>query len=142
MRAGRRWSGVVALPPAGGGWTFNGRLRDQKLHAAIDSIGEETCTIIAAIRPPTPTRPARKAGWCLQDVRSALYLLCDPTLIKLVRTPAGVVDLVQGFAEVVGDGVGGGDEVLVGLDLDGAVTAGGADRTCGWTSRWCALSNG
>jgi len=31
------------------------------------------------------------------------------TLIKLVRTPADVVDLGQGFAEVVGDRVSGGD---------------------------------
>jgi hypothetical protein len=48
-----------------------------------------------------------------------------PTFIKLVRTPASVVDLGEGFAEVVGERVGSGDDVGAGLDLDGAVTAGG-----------------
>ena len=37
-------------------------------------------------------------------------------------------DVVEGLAEVVGQGVGGGDGVLAGLDLDGAVTAGGGDE--------------
>jgi hypothetical protein len=31
------------------------------------------------------------------------------------------VDAVEGFMEVVGQGVGGGDDVVIGLDLDGAV---------------------
>ena len=34
-------------------------------------------------------------------------------------------DRVDGLAEVVGQGVGGGDDVVSGLDLDGAVAAGG-----------------
>lgn len=42
------------------------------------------------------------------------------------------VDRVDGVAQVVGDGAGGGDEVLACLDLDGAIAAGGlaepADR--------------
>jgi hypothetical protein len=33
-------------------------------------------------------------------------------------------DLDEGCAEVVGDGVGGGDDVVAGMNLDGAVTAG------------------
>jgi hypothetical protein len=36
------------------------------------------------------------------------------------------VHTVEGLVEVVGQGVGGGDSVRVGLDLDGA--AGGADE--------------
>jgi hypothetical protein len=31
------------------------------------------------------------------------------------------VDAVEGFVEVAGQGVGGGDDVVTGLDLDGAV---------------------
>jgi hypothetical protein len=42
-----------------------------------------------------------------------------------VHTSAGPVDGVEGLAEVVGEGVGGGDGVLAGLDLNGAVAAGG-----------------
>jgi hypothetical protein len=43
--------------------------------------------------------------------------------------PSGIaVDAVEGFMEVVGQGVGGGDDVVTGLDLDGAVAAGGADE--------------
>jgi hypothetical protein len=34
-----------------------------------------------------------------------------------------VVDAVEGLAEVVGQGVGGGDGVRAGLDFDGAVGA-------------------
>jgi hypothetical protein len=52
----------------------------------------------------------------------------NPTFIKLVRTSAGVVDHGEGVAEVVGQGVGGGDGVRAGLDLDGAVTARGLDE--------------
>jgi pimeloyl-ACP methyl ester carboxylesterase len=47
----------------------------------------------------------------------------DPTWAKLVRTAPGVVDAVEGLAEVVGHGVGG-DETLAGFDLDGSVAAG------------------
>jgi hypothetical protein len=54
--------------------------------------------------------------------------LSYPTLIKLVRPWAGVIDLGQGCPEVVGYGVGGGDGVGAGLDGDGAVAAGGADE--------------
>jgi len=50
------------------------------------------------------------------------------TWLNLVRKSAGLVDGVEGLAEVVGDGVGGGDDVLAGLDLDLAVAAGGLDE--------------
>jgi len=33
------------------------------------------------------------------------------------------MDAVEGSVEVVGQGVGRGDDVVAGLDLDGAVTA-------------------
>ena len=49
------------------------------------------------------------------------------TLLKLVSTRLAV-DAVEGFAEVGGQGVGGGDGVVAGLDFDGAVAAGGADE--------------
>jgi hypothetical protein len=42
-----------------------------------------------------------------------------------VRTAA---DGVECLSEVVGDGVGGGDRLLPGLDLDGAVAAGRLDE--------------
>jgi hypothetical protein len=38
------------------------------------------------------------------------------------------VDAVEGLVEVRGRGVGGVDDVVSGLDLDGAVVAGGADE--------------
>ena len=43
------------------------------------------------------------------------HLICD----NVVRTRS-TVDVVVGLAEVVGQGVGGGDGVLAGLDVDGA----------------------
>src|SRR6185437_15180072 len=51
----------------------------------------------------------------------------DPTSLKLVRTWV-VVNAIEGAAEVVGQGVGGGDGVVAGLDLDGLVAAGSADE--------------
>jgi hypothetical protein len=39
-----------------------------------------------------------------------------------------VVDAVEGIAEVVEQGFGGGDGVVADLDLDGLVAAGGADK--------------
>jgi hypothetical protein len=46
-----------------------------------------------------------------------------PSWAKLVHTSAGAVDGVEGLAEVVRDGFGGGDGVLSGLDLNGAAVA-------------------
>jgi hypothetical protein len=45
-----------------------------------------------------------------------------------VRTRLAV-DAVEGLAEVVGERVGGGDDVRTGLDLDGAVAAGSVDES-------------
>jgi hypothetical protein len=45
-----------------------------------------------------------------------------------VRKSAIGVDGVEGLAEIVGERVGGGDGLPTGLDLDGAVAAGGADE--------------
>src|SRR6185437_12280763 len=50
-----------------------------------------------------------------------------PDLAHLVRTWFAV-DLVEGLAEVVGQGLGGGDGLGSGLDLDGAIAAGGPDE--------------
>jgi len=38
------------------------------------------------------------------------------------------VDAAEGLMQVAGQGVGGGDCVVTGLDLDSAVAAGGADE--------------
>ena len=61
----------------------------------------------------------------------ALLGVQDPTLLKLVRTRL-TVDAVEGFAEVGGQGVGGGDGVVSGLDFDGAV----ARTRLNWAERW------
>src|SRR5215469_5929995 len=45
-------------------------------------------------------------------------------LAHLVHT-GSIVDRVEGLTEVVGDGVGGGEDVVAGLDPNGAVAAGG-----------------
>jgi hypothetical protein len=45
-----------------------------------------------------------------------------------VHTVPGGVDGVEGLAEVVGQGVGSGDRLPPGLDLDGALAAGGLDE--------------
>ena len=46
------------------------------------------------------------------------------TSLTLVRTQI-VVDAVEGVAEVIGQGVGGGEGMDSGLDVDGLVAAGG-----------------
>jgi len=48
--------------------------------------------------------------------------------LKLVRTSAAAGDGVEGLAEVVGEGIGSGDRLLSGLNLDGAVSAGGLGK--------------
>ena len=45
-----------------------------------------------------------------------------------MRTSVAAADGVEGLAEVVGERVGGGDGLLSGLDLNGAVAAGGLDE--------------
>jgi hypothetical protein len=52
----------------------------------------------------------------------------DLSWLKLVRTSAAAGDGVEGLAEVVGERVGGGDGLPSGLDLYGAVGAGGLDE--------------
>jgi hypothetical protein len=49
----------------------------------------------------------------------------NPSRAKFARKPTGAVDGVEGLAEVVGEGAGGGDDVLAGLGLNGAVAPGG-----------------
>jgi hypothetical protein len=63
----------------------------------------------------------------IEDARHARRL--DPSWLNLVHRPIGVVDRVECLAEVVGDGVGGGDGVRPGLDLDDAVAAGSLDES-------------
>jgi hypothetical protein len=53
---------------------------------------------------------------------------------KLVRTRSAV-DVIEGLAEVVGQWVRCGDGVLAGLDLDGAVAAGGLDELANGPAR-------
>jgi hypothetical protein len=45
-----------------------------------------------------------------------------------VRTSAAAGDGVEGLAEVVGERIGSGDRLLSGLNLDGAVSAGGLGK--------------
>jgi hypothetical protein len=47
---------------------------------------------------------------------------------KRTRLGSFSAQRVEGLAEVVGDGVGGGEDVVAGLDFDGAVSAGGSDE--------------
>jgi hypothetical protein len=44
-------------------------------------------------------------------------------IIPLAHASAGAADGVEGLAEIVGERIGGGDDVLAGLNLNGAVTA-------------------
>jgi len=48
--------------------------------------------------------------------------------VILVRNSVVAVDGVEGLVQVVGEGVGGDDGLPSGLDLDGAVAAGGLDE--------------
>jgi hypothetical protein len=52
----------------------------------------------------------------------------DPSWLKLVRTSAAAGNGFEGLAQVVGEGVGGGDGLPSGPDLDGAVSAGCLDE--------------
>ena len=64
----------------------------------------------------------------MTDCAQACIADTDLSWLKLVRKSAGVVDSVEGLAEVVRGGVGGGYGLLSGLDLDLAVAAGGLDE--------------
>src|SRR5262249_12861899 len=97
-----------------------------------------------AINLPVEAKPADLPARCLDTISLAphelqglrrgaawswgVYGKCDDpddlTSLKLARTQI-VVDAVEGVTEVVGEGVGGGDDVGSGLDFDGLVAAGG-----------------
>ncbi len=62
---------------------------------------------------------------CKSDPLAKGYDLTCDNLVRACR----VVDRIDGLAQVVGDGVGGGDGVRSGLDLDGAVAAGCLDES-------------
>ena len=52
------------------------------------------------------------------------------------------MDAVESFMEVVGQGVGGGDDVVTGLDFDRVIAAGGPDELPARTrQRACAATN-
>ena len=103
-------------------------------------VWQHTAELYREPRSPRSPRHARPPRWrvlgaaaVLAIARAAGTLLgerlgparrYDPTF-RLVRTTPGVVDLGEGCAEVGGEGVGRGDEVVAGLDLDGSVAAGG-----------------
>jgi hypothetical protein len=76
------------------------------------------------LKIPDVADAARRAKACRQIERSQSH----PSWLNLVRRSAGVVDRAEGLAQVVGERVGGGDGVRPGLDLDGAVAAGGLDE--------------
>jgi hypothetical protein len=77
--------------------------------------------LLIAPNAPLPAIPALPAEVTHVWTMSAW----NPTSAKLVRISAGAVDGIEGLAEVVGEGVGGSDGVLPGLDLNGAVSPGG-----------------
>jgi hypothetical protein len=52
----------------------------------------------------------------------------DPSWLKLVRTSAAAGNGFEGLAEIVGEGVDGGDGLPSGLDLYGPVAAGGLNE--------------
>ena len=62
------------------------------------------------------------------DPTSTFLPVSAPSWAILVRKSAIGVDGVEGLTEIVGERVGGGDGLPTGLDLDGAVAAGGADE--------------
>ena len=64
-------------------------------------------------------------AWALAPGASLHSL--KPELAQLVRSGI-VVDAAEGLVDVSGQRVGGGDLLVSGLDLDGAVAAGGADE--------------
>src|ERR1700728_3865879 len=83
--------------------------------------------------PPLGAHPRldRVAAATFEQLSAALVFLSvfEPdaflSWLNLVRKSVGGVDGVEGLAEVVWEGVGGGDRVPAGLDLDLAVAAGG-----------------
>jgi hypothetical protein len=72
--------------------------------------------------------PGSAGGDLLAGDESVVEPPVDLSWAILVRKSVGAVDGVEGLAQVVGNGVGGGDRLLAGLDLDLAVAAGGLDE--------------
>ena len=89
-------------------------------YIAADEPGRRALLAGVVDREPLPTAAAVGAWITPRDI--------NPTSATLVRKSAGAFDRFEGLAEVVGDSVGGGDGVRAGLDLDGAVAAGGTDE--------------
>ena len=67
---------------------------------------------------------------CPAHASPRYQMWCPPEWATLVRKSVGAVEDVEGLAQVVGDGVGSGDGLPSGLDLDDAIAAGGLDD-CG-----------
>ena len=77
----------------------------------------------AVLYLPVAPHPGRQGGGIGVAVAGN-----DPSWLKLVRTSAAAGDGFEGLAEVAGQGVGGGDGLPSGPDLDGAIAAGGANE--------------
>ena len=78
--------------------------------------------------PGGPCRPWGSHLARYQRANRRGLLSYDPSWLRLVRTSAAAGNGFEGLSEVVGEGVGGGDGLSSGLDLDGAVAAGGLDE--------------
>jgi hypothetical protein len=89
--------------------------------------GQEMQAAAAADDPGTG-RELLSAGEHHAVLAGQLSPAVAPTWLRLVRTSGCLADGVEGLAEVVWDGVGGGDRAGACLDRDGAVAAGGADE--------------
>jgi hypothetical protein len=107
----------------------------------------EFCRYLRTLYPPTiriaiicdnfsphlTTRKDKRVGqWAAASNTEIAYTPTNSswlnlTSLTLVRTQI-VVDSVEGVAEVVGQGVGGGEGMDSGLDVDGFVAAGGLDE--------------
>lgn len=78
----------------------------------------------SVIQPMPIALPRALPDHCLSEAKRAIqqswaYL----TSATLVRKPAGAVDRFEGLTAFIEEGVGGGDGVRPGLDLDGSVAA-------------------
>lgn len=107
----------------GGGWV--GMPRVDRLACARRSIWASLSGASARLifsRSISTAGPAFVLGFA--NAGDEVVLTCD----TLVRTGFAAVDAVEGVAGVVGQGVGRGDDVRPGLDLDGAAAAGGLDE--------------
>ena len=97
-------------------WTWQGA---QERHEASDDVArqEPWIDVLAG-------KWFKLAEQCWEKMSDDL----DPSWLKLVRTSAAAGNGFEGLAEVVGEGVGSGDGLPSGLDLDDAVAAGCLDE--------------